>query len=725
VEQVATDADTDTGTVAVAGIAGIVARVDELLTHAVQTFSEALAGESTAADPLRALFVSDTDARHLARRGSQPLGSTLGFERPLVDLAVAGPAWRRLAAVFGLTPAEVDIMALALVPEVDLRYERIFGYLHDDITRRRMTADLACQLLCESFEERLAARSTMLSDGALARYHLCALVPDAGQPQGPMLGHAVRLDEGIVELLLGNEAIDRRLSGAAHWDAAPIAPLPNEVARVVGLVLRAMRRPSGALRHFALLGTDAALTAQVARHIARELEQPLLVIDLSRLEHAEVGFAEAALLAARTARLFGALALWTGGEQTIRGADAEAAARLDRWLRALDLFGVQGTLLAVTEPPHASTVVDHFLSIELPATDAMARRGEWARRLAAHGVTIGQDDTLLLGEVFRLDGAGIGRAVDRAVASAHLRNPDGPRVTTEDLVESARLQILRALPRFATRAVGTQRWEDIVLPPDHLQQLTELCNRVRHRHLVLQDWGFARRLTTGRGVAALFSGPSGTGKTMAAQIIATSLGMELYRVEIPAVVSKYIGETEKALEQLFREAQGTSAILFFDEADALFGKRSEVKDAHDRYANIEVSYLLQAIEQYDGLTILATNLRQNVDEAFVRRLSFSVTFPFPEEPERRRLWAQCWPERVPVASDVDPDFLARQFKLTGGNIRNVALAAAFEAAADGGSVTMSHVVRGVRREFQKMGKSCVASEFGPWFAMLADGGPAA
>jgi len=207
---------------------------------------------------------------------------------------------------------------------------------------------------------------------------------------------------------------------------------------------------------------------------------------------------------------------------------------------------------------------------------------------------------------------------------------------------------------------------------------------------------------------------------MGAQVIAAALGgLDLYHVEIPAVVSKYIGETEKALAQVFREAQGTSAILFFDEADALFGKRSEVKDAHDRYANIEVAYLLQALENYDGLAILATNFRHNMDEAFVRRLAFIVNFPYPEEAERRRLWERGWPAATPLGDDLDVGFLARQFKLTGGDIRNAALAAAYAAAANGGRVTMKHVIRGVGREYQKLGRVCADSEFGPYYELLA------
>ena len=206
------------------------------------------------------------------------------------------------------------------------------------------------------------------------------------------------------------------------------------------------------------------------------------------------------------------------------------------------------------------------------------------------------------------------------------------------------------------------------------------------------------------GVTALFSGEPGTGKTMAAEIIAAELGLDLYKIDLSAVVSKYIGETEKNLEKIFGEARSSNAILFFDEADALFGKRSEVRDAHDRYANIEISYLLQRMEAYDGVTILATNLRANLDEAFTRRLQFSVHFPFPDEDDRLRIWQTLFPPNVPRHEELDFGLLARRFRLAGGSIRNIIVSAAYLAAADGGGLTMHHLFHGTRRELQKMGR---------------------
>jgi SpoVK/Ycf46/Vps4 family AAA+-type ATPase len=213
-----------------------------------------------------------------------------------------------------------------------------------------------------------------------------------------------------------------------------------------------------------------------------------------------------------------------------------------------------------------------------------------------------------------------------------------------------------------------------------------------------------RKLVASQGVTVLFAGPPGTGKTMAAEVIAAELGLDLYKIDLSTVVSKYIGETEKNLERIFSEAASSNAILFFDEADALFGKRSEVRDSHDRYANIEISYLLQRMEAYDGVTILATNLRANLDEAFTRRMQFSVDFPFPDEADRLRIWQTLFPPGVPRDHDLDLPLLAQRYKLAGGNIRNILVSAAYLAAADGGQVTMSHLLHGTRRELQKMGR---------------------
>ncbi|MER2603708.1 MAG: ATP-binding protein, partial [Candidatus Competibacter phosphatis] len=277
--------------------------------------------------------------------------------------------------------------------------------------------------------------------------------------------------------------------------------------------------------------------------------------------------------------------------------------------------------------------------------------------------------------------------------------------TLAELFAAARAQSDHHLRDLARKIKPKYTWADLVLPADELAQLKEICQQAKHRNTVYDQWGFGRKLALGKGLNILFSGPPGTGKTMAGDVIANELYLTLYKIDLSNVVSKYIGETEKNLERIFTAAQSTNAILFFDEADALFGKRSDVKDAHDRYANIEVGYLLQKMEEYEGVAILATNLRGHMDEAFVRRMHAIVEFPFPDEMHRRRIWEVMFPSEAPLAEDVDFGVLAREVKLAGGNIKNIALTAAFYAADSGDVIGMPHLLQAARREYQKLGRT--------------------
>jgi hypothetical protein len=302
----------------------------------------------------------------------------------------------------------------------------------------------------------------------------------------------------------------------------------------------------------------------------------------------------------------------------------------------------------------------------------------------------------------------------RLVAAASAGNPGA-------LASGVRRLAGGHLDGLAVRIRPRRTMADLVLPPDQTDQLRELTARYRRRSVVYQEWGFSPLPST--GVVALFSGPSGTGKTLAAEIIAGQLGLDLYKVDLSSVVSKYIGETEKNLERIFGAASAGDLVLFFDEADALFGKRSEVSDAHDRYANIEVAYLLQRLETYEGLVVMATNLQRNIDDAFLRRISVAVDFEPPDEPQRRLIWEHSFPPSAPLG-ELDFDFLARQFKVTGGIIRNAALGAAFLAAEVNATVTMERVALSLKREFQKLGRLRTESEFDRYFALVNGDGNA-
>jgi SpoVK/Ycf46/Vps4 family AAA+-type ATPase len=315
---------------------------------------------------------------------------------------------------------------------------------------------------------------------------------------------------------------------------------------------------------------------------------------------------------------------------------------------------------------------------------------------------------------------------DQIAASVHTAHGiaalgDSPAVTASALMSAARAQSYGALHTTAQVRRPNRDWDDIVLPRDQMDQLHEICDHAEYRHVVHREWAKEQRTPSPNGLNALFSGPSGTGKTLAAEIIAGELGLDLATVEIARIVSKYIGETEKNLDLIFDAAEQSNAVLFFDEADAIFGKRSPVKDAHDRYANLEVGYLLQKIENHEGIVILCTNLRSNMDDAFARRLHHVVEFPFPDASLRLQIWRKHLHDRIPQAADLDLDLLARQFDIAGGSIRSIVVNACVFAAAAHQPVSMRHLTLATRREFQKMGRVCDGQTFGQTMRWLDAG----
>jgi SpoVK/Ycf46/Vps4 family AAA+-type ATPase len=326
--------------------------------------------------------------------------------------------------------------------------------------------------------------------------------------------------------------------------------------------------------------------------------------------------------------------------------------------------------------------------------------------MGPHRPLVGDDDLHEIAVRFALGGEAIRRAAERAVAHARLRSPEAPHVALSDLTESARLMLQHRLGTVARRVTPGFDWDDLVLPDDTLDGIRELLAFAKHRGVLLDEWGFERKLPYGRGVSAVMAGPPGTGKTMVAQLLARELGYELYVIELAQVVNKYIGETEKNLARVFDEAEHSHAILFFDEADALFAKRTEVKSSNDRYANLEVNYLLQRMESYNGVTLLATNLEQGLDEAFKRRVRFSIQFEMPEPPVRARLWRSMFPPEAPLAPNIDWDRLGERWEMAGGHIKKAALRAAARALARGRDAVISgaDLEAAAQFEYREMGR---------------------
>jgi AAA+ superfamily predicted ATPase len=622
-----------------------------------------------------------------------------------------------LAQLVQLTAFEEHCLFICLAPELDRKYEKLYAYLQDDVTRKKPSIDLVLKLLCETMPEKLAARLAFAPSSPLFKYRLLQMTDASPDGPSPLISRFLKLDDRIASFLLGFEQMDARLepcaqlvSGQANWDEVPVGEeIQSRMRSFTGWHSRqGESRREPIVFHFS--GPYGSGKRLLAEAICHEHKLPLLLAEADKMAAGQVPLEEALWLLGREALLQSAALCIQDFDSLL--ADDKQAFLLKSLLKVTKTFSLTLFLLGRRTWKPLGLLNDvAFVDCEIPTPDDGIRKRLWKRHLNGRSPLASDADAGALASKFRFTPGQIQDALAAAGNLARWRSPELGTLTAEDLHAACRAQSDPKLNTLARKIRPVHTWKDIVLPGDALAQLAEMCQRVAQSYRVLGEWGFATKLSTGKGVNALFAGPSGTGKTMAAGILANEMGLELYKIDLSQVVSKFIGETEKNLDSIFTGAENSNVILFFDEADALFGKRSEVRDSHDRYANIEISYLLQKMEDYEGVAILATNLRQNLDEAFVRRLAFSINFPFPDEADRRRIWSGIWPDGISFADNVDFDLLARQFKLSGGNIKNVALAAAFLAAADGGIVNMSHLLHAVRREFQKLGK--VLTEFDP------------
>jgi AAA+ superfamily predicted ATPase len=661
-------------------------------------------------DEFRGLYVGEADVDRALNREADPevVHERIAALNVIAGVAVPGPGpLGTLVQHARLSTFETSVVLLALASEADLGIERVISFAQDDVTKKRPRVDLALRMLSRG-EDEVDCRRAFEADSALRRYLIISLQEEAGQALTPLIGRSIALDARVSSFLLGGRGLDEDLLPHSllvreRADAPPLALPANLTAQVEALC----SLPPDSLDppHIGLYGPDRAQRLAVASRLALASGLAAVRVDAATAA-AALGF-DIALTRALREAAFQDAALFFDNLDTLTPADqARLRERVEAGVPArLAIFGS-------TNNPQAPA-----LNIELTEPDFDARVALWQTTLPSPSpVTI--DELYSLAGKFRLSVDGVRDAVVSANGIARWREPQAPQVRIEDLYAAARTRSTPILNDLARKITPHYKWDDIVLPDDTREQLREMCAFVEHKHQVYDVWGFDKKLAMGKGLMALFAGNSGTGKTMAADVIAATLSLDLYKIDLSTVVSKYIGETEKNLKTIFQEAESSNAILFFDEADALFGKRSEVKDAHDRYANIETAYLLQKMEEYSGAVVLASNLKMNLDDAFLRRMHFVIDFEMPDETQRLRIWQSTVPPEMPLAGDVDFAFLARQFRLAGGNIRNICLAAAFLAADDRTDVTMRHFIRAVRREYQKLGKMVTDAEFGAFRELL-------
>lgn len=644
--------------------------------------AEGLLGQLTAAWQLPAATPTKTAPSPSPRQEVAALAEAASRQGVYLPL-------RHAAQAFSLTTADYDTLLLALAAELDARFGRLFAYLNDHVGQTLPTLGLALALATlEAPGEPVAPFSSiarplfrdglleLAGDGPLPGRSLC-LSPEMGQ----RLTHTAQLppqswtlsffpvEMGLINRLILTAPIRQALT---VWAAESRAGSPDPPPLI-------------------LAGTPGSGRTAMARAAAAAAGLPLVAVHLDRGELPEL-----LRLARREARWFkAALLLRTDNpDQNWQPFWEELRQTAYPLLLAVPLAAPAAA--AALAPRPANLVC-------LPEPDLDQRRRLW-QALLPPTVDLADDAAELLAAGFHFNPGRITATINRAQADLLLQLPGRRRLTIAGLFQAARSLGAEIMGPLAQKLPCPYEPDELVVPPQVRAELNLALAWIRQQHKVLTEWGFAQRLPLGGGLKALFAGPAGTGKTMAAQVLARQLQLDLYRVDLSRVVSKYIGETEKNLGQLFDEAHRSGAMLFFDEADALFGKRSEVKDAHDRYANIEVGYLLQRLEEHDGVVILATNRRQDLDDAFVRRFDMILEFPLPNAAERRRIWEGMFPTAAQRDPSLNLDLLAQKFELSGGEIKNAVLAAAYLAAEAGQPIGLPHLRQAIRRELIKSGR---------------------
>ncbi|MFH8349135.1 ATP-binding protein [Streptomyces sp. NPDC018045] len=639
------------------------------LRHAVTALVEhRSAGDPTAHDPLRGLYVSEEAVGHLLRTWPRTVreadvrpGAPTGWPEDADDRLA------RTAAGLRLTELDTAVVLIALAPDLDRTFEPLYGYLNDDVSRRRATVGLALDL-CGAPAHLPEARARFHPSAPLRALGLLA-VEEADRP---LLTRSLSVPDRLTAHLLGDDTPDAALLG--H-----LRPMPDP--------LPAAARDESFVRRLAACLGGAPFTAYLREHRTGDALATLA----SALREAGVDALRFAGPPDRVPELLREARL-TGRAVVVCGLPEQPGAMVAELAAATDV----PVLLADSRPYDPQWSPHDPLALQAPRLPA----GGTAAWRTALGPAADGFDLAATVAPYHLGGDRITRAARAATALAAF---DGTELTAEHVRLAARQQSASGLERHARRIRPAVDWRDLVLPDGPLAQLRELALRARHRDRVLGDWRLSAGGGRGHGVLGLFAGESGTGKTLSAEVIAADLGVDLYMVQLSSIVDKYVGETEKNLERIFTEADRTDAVLLFDEADAVFGKRSEVKDSHDRYANMESAYLLQRLESFDGIALLTTNLRANIDDAFTRRLDLVIDFPFPDAGQRLALWRHGL-SHVPRVADLDIDALARDFELAGGSIRSAVVTAAYLAAGRDEPVAAGDLWEGARREYRKAGR---------------------
>lgn len=618
---------------------------------------------------------------------------------------------------FGLGELERHLIMMAWAPELDAQFERVFCLLQDDYGLKMPTIDLCVRILTLDPKERILLQQRIVERfqvlGSFFDDFREAALGSQNEAKASFLSLPLKLNGRILLFLRDILSMDESLKEFVTLSMPGDALQPLVIRKDQTKALKRLVENTSGRRFLYLWGEKGAGKKLLVRHFCRESGRPLLIVHTRRLLQ-ENQAEEKIKNLIRESELKGNA--WLLFADTEVPEEEEGRNLLEELLWMLrDFSGIP--IFTGREAFHgvSGTGGRSCLEFKVEQTDSGERAALWQAFLPEaewpNGLSVSA-----LADKYILSPGGIYRSTEEARQQKLIRGVE--EITDKMLFSACQRQMVHKLGQDALRVHSPYVWEDLILPDSQKKLLRDACDQVGYQKQIYQDWGFEQKVAYGRGVSMIFYGPPGTGKTMGAQVMANELNLELYKVNMAGVMSRYVGESEKKLDQIFEQGKKSQSILFFDEADVLFGKRSETKDAQDKYANASTAYLLQKVEEYEGILILATNFLQNFDNAFCRRFKFIIEFPFPDAERRLEIWNHVFPRELRYEEEIDTGWLAEEFNFSGSQIKNIVVTASFLAAGEKTGLAMRHILTAVKREQLKVGKHMIASDFGRYYYLM-------
>lgn len=622
--------------------------------------------------------------------------------------------FNRLSNLFNLDDIEMNLLIVGISVELDTKYEKVFGFLHDNINNKRPTFDVAFNILEIPFEEKIKFRNNIRKGSFFQKF---ILKQELFLDESTFLSSELIIDERIVDFIINGNNLDVQIKELIS-EYIPVMDDKN-----LSYKLKVVEDIDRTINNFYinaygekciyifLHGDKGVGKKSIIKNYVDLNCVKLIIADLKILSLREVPLRESIKKILREAVLREAFVCFENYSCIEKDLEDRDILLKDFFI-SLEFFNQPVFVLSEEKyKPNKYFNESAIVSFNVERPVYEERIELWEYYLKSNNLD-GFSSSELAAK-FNFTPLQINNAA-KSTSSKLLLDNENRKVIYEACYE----QVDSKLTEKTVKVKATYTWEQLVLPEEQKKYLKDACNQVKNRYTVYEKWGFGKKLAYGKGLSLICAGPPGTGKTMSAQVVANELNLELYRIDLSQIVSKYIGETEKNLDMIFNEAKLSNAILFFDEADSLFGKRSEVKSANDKYANMETAYLLQKIEEYEGISMLATNYLNNIDKAFLRRINYVITYPFPNAMSRKQIWIGMFPVEAPLDEDVDFDYLSKTFEIAGGNIKNVVVYSAFIAAEEKKCISMRHILYAAKYELQKMDKLLLVEDLGEYKYLL-------